>query len=78
MDSKVLDRTVIILETAEDFYMPVKKLWKELHREGYVIPSYEGFIQKLNQDERFELRDFKKAWGDDEEEIGRASCRERV
>ena len=67
MDNKVLDRIVTMLETAEDFYVPVKKLWKELYQEGCVMFSYEDFIQKLDQDERFELRDFKKAWGDDEE-----------
>jgi len=72
MDQESLDKIISLLETAEEFYVPVKKLWKELRQDGFALPEYDAFVEELGKDERFEIGiDFKKAkeeWDDAEME----------
>lgn len=58
--SKELQEALIaILEKAEDFYVPVKKIWKELNFQGHRLPDYNDFLKFLKKDRRFEVREFK-------------------
>jgi hypothetical protein len=59
---------VSILEKTVDFYVPVKKIWKELSSQGYNLPNYDNFLRFLKKDKRFEVRKFKgQEFGDEEE-----------
>lgn len=56
-----------ILEKAEDFYVPVKKIWKELNWQGHRLPNYNDFLKILKKDKRFEIKEFKELKFEDEE-----------
>jgi len=60
---------ISLLENAEDFYVPVKKIWKELNSQGYKIPNYDDFLGYLKKDKRFEVKEFKEIDFGDEEEM---------
>lgn len=55
MDGSII-RVIEILETAPDFYVPIKKLWLMLQGEGLALNvELEGFQRMLASDERFEF-----------------------
>ncbi len=68
MDKEALNRVLSMLEGAEDFYVPVKKIWKELSFQGYDLPQYNEFLDYLKKDKRFEIRRFKEVESEDENE----------
>jgi hypothetical protein len=56
MNNRMVSRVVEILETAPDFFMPVKKLWLRLQEEGLAQTiELEDFHRMLLSDERFEF-----------------------
>lgn len=66
---EVQEAIVAILEKAEDFYVPVKKIWKELKSQGYGLPAYEDFLKYLKKEKRFEVTEFKDSDFEDEKEM---------
>jgi hypothetical protein len=70
MISKEIKEIIVkMLERAEDFYVPVKKIWKELRSRGYELPNYNDFLTYLKRNKRFELREFKDIDYENEEEM---------
>jgi hypothetical protein len=60
MISKEAQEAIIsILEKAEDFYVPVKKIWKELRSQGYELGEFDDFLRALKKDKKFEISEFK-------------------
>jgi hypothetical protein len=55
MDNRAFTRVIEILETDEEFFVPVKKLWLVLQNEGLADDNLEGFQNALQADERFEF-----------------------
>ncbi len=56
MNSNIITRTIKILETDPDFFVPVKQLWLLLQREGLALNlELDDFYQMLLNDERFEV-----------------------
>lgn len=68
MEKKVKDRIIDVLGAAEEIFVPVKKLLKDLGKEGCEVPTYEDFLQELRDDNRLEVMDFRKHWEEDEED----------
>ena len=60
---------ISMLEKVEDFYVPVKKIWKELSSQGYNLPNYDDFLRFLKKDKRLEIKEFKEQEFEDEEEM---------
>ncbi len=55
-ESELLDLVASIVKRDEEFYVPVKKLWVYLCRDGdYPSLSLEEFMDILEQDPRFEF-----------------------
>ncbi len=70
MISKEAQEVIIsMLEKAEDFYVPVKKIWEELSSQGYKLPDYNDFLRCLKKDKRLEIEEFKEQDFDDDEEM---------
>lgn len=69
MDKEVVSKIVAVLEEAEEFYVPVKKLWKELASQGYGLPLYDTFLEYLTKDRRFEVKEFEAIKYEDSEEM---------
>ena len=56
MDANTLSRTLEILETAPEIYLPVERLWLTLRTEGLAIDlDREGFQRELEADPRIEF-----------------------
>jgi hypothetical protein len=55
MDNRAITRVIEILETDDEFFVPLKKLWLVLQKEGLVDDDLEGFHNALQADERFEF-----------------------
>lgn len=56
MDTLMMDRIISILETAPDFFVPVKKLWLMLQGEGMALAlELEDFLSQLQADARLEF-----------------------
>ncbi len=56
MDERAEQRVIEVLETDPDFYVPVKKLWLMLQREGLALDlDLESFHAQLEADDRFEF-----------------------
>lgn len=56
MDNPTMARLIEILETDPDFFVPVKKLWQMLQKEGLAQAiDMEQFQSFLEADERFEF-----------------------
>ncbi len=56
MDARIIARTIEILETDPDFYVPIKKLWLMCQGEGLGLNlELDDFHQMLMDDERFEF-----------------------
>lgn len=56
MDDPIITRTIEILETDPDFFVPLKKLWLMLQGEGLALDlEIESFSRMLRKDERFEF-----------------------
>ena len=76
MISKEAQEAIVFeLEMAEDFYVPVKKLYKDLSDEGFALPGYESFLEFFKKDTRFEVQYFgtkkpNKKDQDSDEEAG--------
>lgn len=60
---------ISMLEKAEEFYVPVKKIWKELTSQGYKLTDCDAFLRTLKKDKRLEVKDFKETDFEDEEEM---------
>ncbi len=71
MNDQVVARTVEILETDPDFFVPVKKVWLMLQGEGLALDvELENFHHVLADDERFEFTpgvDHKEGFEDEPE-----------
>ena len=71
MDDQSINQVIEILETAPDFFVPVKKLWLMLQsRELAQDIELEDFHRMLTQDDRFEFTpgvDHKEEFEDDPE-----------
>jgi signal transduction histidine kinase len=55
MDNRAITRVIEILETDDEFFVPLKKLWQILQKEGLVDDDLEGFHNALQADDRFEF-----------------------
>ena len=55
MDNRAFTRAIEILETDDEFFVPLKKLWLILQNEGLVDDDLKGFQNTLQADERFEF-----------------------
>lgn len=55
MDNRAITRVIEILETDDEFFIPLKKLWLILKREGLADNDLEDFRSALQKDERFEF-----------------------
>jgi len=49
IDTKTKEAIISRLETAEEFYIPIKKIWKELRREAFELPSLPEFEEELRK-----------------------------
>ena len=77
MDKNILDAIIPELETAPEFFVPIKKLWKVLKEKNTVLHrmvatkpfSLEEFTALIREDERFIIQEAKSApWEDEPEE----------
>jgi len=64
------DKILEMLNEAEDFYLPVKKIYKELNNAGYPLPEYKDFLNCLKKDKRFEWAEFEEKEDKELEELG--------
>ena len=56
MDAPLIARTIEILETDPDFFVPLKKLWLMLQGEGLALDiEMDDLGRMLREDERFEF-----------------------
>ena len=55
MDNRAISRVIEILETDDEFFVPLKELWLILKREGLADNDLEDLHSALQADERFEF-----------------------
>ncbi|MBI4833911.1 MAG: hypothetical protein HY811_03715 [Planctomycetes bacterium] len=70
MKHTIVDMIIADLETAVDFFVPVKKLWETLRDENTPnMPTLEEFTELVKNDGRLVVQQFKEApWENDPEE----------
>ncbi|MEI8350259.1 MAG: hypothetical protein WCI77_08910 [Candidatus Omnitrophota bacterium] len=64
MEKEVLTKIITILKQAEDFYVPIKKLWKESSVNG-KFSSYDDFLYFFKKDHRFEVIETSASYDED-------------
>jgi len=62
MKNTIIDMIIPDIENADDFFVPIKKLWDTLINEKTPdMPSFEEFTALVRNDDRLIVQDFKEA-----------------